>query len=60
MSTGSDRPVTSALNNLQGQFVTNQNIPAAAAPIVAVPTLVVYVLLQKQFISGLTVGSTKG
>ncbi len=40
--------------------MTNQNILAAAALIVAVPTLVVYALLQKQFISGLTLGSTKG
>jgi multiple sugar transport system permease protein len=60
MSTGSDRPITSALNNLQGQFVTDQNVLAAAALIVAIPTLVVYIVLQKQFISGLTLGSTKG
>jgi multiple sugar transport system permease protein len=60
MSTGSDRPITSALNNLQGEFVSNQNMIAAAALIVAVPTLVVYAVLQKQFIAGLTLGSTKG
>jgi multiple sugar transport system permease protein len=59
MSTGSKRPVTSALANLQGQFVSNQNLIAAAAMIVAVPTLVVYMLLQRQFIAGLTLGSTK-
>jgi multiple sugar transport system permease protein len=52
--------VTSALANLQGQFVSNQNLIAAAAVIVAVPTLVVYLLLQRQFIAGLTLGSTKG
>jgi multiple sugar transport system permease protein len=45
---------------LQGQFVSNQNLIAAAAMIVAVPTLVVYLLLQRQFIAGLTLGSTKG
>lgn len=28
--------------------------------IAAVPTLVVYVLLQKQFISGLSLGASKG
>lgn len=59
MSTGSKRPVTSALANLQGQFVSNQNLIAAAALIVAVPTLVVYLLLQRQFVAGLTLGSTK-
>jgi multiple sugar transport system permease protein len=60
ISTGNKRPITSALANLQGQFVTNQNMIAAAALIAAIPTLVVYILLQKQFISGLALGSTKG
>jgi multiple sugar transport system permease protein len=60
ISTGDRRPITSALNNLQGQFVANQNMIAAAALIAAVPTLVVFVLLQKQFIRGLSLGATKG
>jgi len=60
ISTGNKRPITSALNNLQGQFVTNQNMIAAAALMAAIPTLVVYVLLQKQFIAGLSLGSSKG
>ncbi len=59
ISTGNRRPITSALNNLQGQFVANQNMIAAAALIAAIPTLVVFVLLQKQFIRGLALGSTK-
>jgi multiple sugar transport system permease protein len=60
ISTGDKRPVTSALANLQGQFVANQNMIAAAALIAAIPTLVVYLVLQKQFIAGLALGSTKG
>jgi multiple sugar transport system permease protein len=60
ISTGDKRPITSALANLQGQFVANQNLIAAAALIAAVPTLLVYVLLQKQFIAGLALGSSKG
>jgi multiple sugar transport system permease protein len=60
MVTGSKRPVTSALANLQGQFVSNQNLIAAAAVMAAIPTLVVYMLLQKQFVAGLTLGATKG
>jgi multiple sugar transport system permease protein len=60
ISTGNKRPITSALANLQGQFVTNQNMIAAAALMAAVPTLVVYVLLQKQFIAGLSLGASKG
>ena len=60
ISTGNKRPITSALANLQGQFVSNQNMIAAAALIAAIPTLLVYVLLQKQFIAGLSLGSAKG
>jgi multiple sugar transport system permease protein len=60
MVTGSKRPITSALANLQGQFVSNQNLIAAAAVMAAIPTLVVYMLLQRQFVAGLTLGATKG
>jgi multiple sugar transport system permease protein len=60
MSSGDKRPVTSALANLQGQFVSNQNLIAAAAMIAAIPTLVVYLCLQRQFIAGLALGSSKG
>ncbi len=60
VSTGSIRPMTSALANLQGQFVSNQNMIAAAALMAAVPTLVIYLLLQRQFIAGLSLGATKG
>lgn len=60
ISTGDKRPVTSALANLQGQFVSNQNLIAAAALIAAIPTVLIYILLQKQFIAGLALGSSKG
>ena len=60
ISDGNKRPITSALANLQGQFVSNQNLIAAAALMAAIPTLVVYILLQKQFIAGLSLGSSKG
>ncbi|WP_329459140.1 carbohydrate ABC transporter permease [Streptomyces sp. NBC_01497] len=60
MQTGSNRPITAALNNLQGQFFVNNNLISAAALIVAVPTLVVFFALQKQFVSGLTLGANKG
>jgi multiple sugar transport system permease protein len=60
MKSGDKRPITSALNNLQGQFFTDTNLLAAGALLAAIPTILVYVFLQKQFISGLTLGSTKG
>ena len=60
MVTGDKRPITSSLNNLQGQFFTDNNLVAADSLMVALPTVFVYFLLQKQFIGGLTLGATKG
>jgi multiple sugar transport system permease protein len=60
MKSGDRRPITSALNNLQGQFFTDTNLLAAGALLAAVPTILVYIALQRHFISGLTLGSTKG
>jgi multiple sugar transport system permease protein len=60
MRTGDKRPVTSALNNLQGQFFVNNNLIAAGALLTAIPTLVVYFALQRQFVGGLTLGANKG
>jgi multiple sugar transport system permease protein len=53
-------PITSSLNNLRGQFFTDNNLVAAASVMVALPTLIVFLVLQRQFVSGLTLGATKG
>jgi len=60
MSTGAKRPITSALNNLQAEFFINYNLLAAGAVLAAIPTVLVFVALQRQFIRGLTLGATKG
>ncbi len=60
MRTGDKFPVTSALNALKGEFFTDLNLLAAGSIIVAVPTLVIFFALQKQFVSGLTLGANKG
>jgi multiple sugar transport system permease protein len=60
MFTGDKRPITSALNNLQGLFFSNTNLLAAGSILVAVPTILVFAALQKQFVRGLSLGSTKG
>ncbi len=57
---GADRPITSSLANLGGEFFTDDNLIAAASVYVALPTIVVYLALQKQFIAGLTLGADKG
>ena len=60
MSTDNKRPITSALGRLTGEFVTDYNLLAAGAMIAALPTLIVFFVLRKQFVGGLTLGSTKG
>jgi multiple sugar transport system permease protein len=57
---GDDRPITSSLANLGGEFFTDDNLIAAASMYVAAPTLIVYFALQKHFIAGLALGADKG
>ena len=56
----SKRPITSALGRLQGEYVTDFNLLAAGAIMAALPTLIIFLILKRQFVSGLTLGSTKG
>jgi multiple sugar transport system permease protein len=60
IQTGDKLPITSSLNNLKGQFFTDYNLLSAGSVLVALPVLIVFFALQKQFVSGLTLGSTKG
>jgi multiple sugar transport system permease protein len=60
MQTGDKRPITSALNSLEGLFFTNNNLIAAASLVAALPPLIIYFALQRHFIGGLTLGATKG
>ncbi|HEY1169102.1 MAG TPA: carbohydrate ABC transporter permease [Candidatus Limnocylindrales bacterium] len=57
---GDKRPITAALNNLSGAFFTDPTQLAALSVIAAVPTIVLYMILQRNFVRGLTLGSTKG
>ena len=58
--TGERRPVTAALHNLSGQYFTDSNLQAAAAVIVAVPTIVVFLVLRRHFVRGFTLGPWRG
>jgi multiple sugar transport system permease protein len=57
---GDKFPITSALNNLRGQFFTDYNLLSAGSVLIALPVLLVFFVLQKHFVAGLTLGSTKG
>jgi multiple sugar transport system permease protein len=60
IQSGNRLPITTAINNLQGEFLSNYNLLAAGAVITVVPTLIIYLALQRQFIAGLTLGANKG
>ncbi|RMF03995.1 MAG: carbohydrate ABC transporter permease [Chloroflexi bacterium] len=53
------KPVTAGLSTLQGQFITNWPLIVAGALIATLPTLLVFLFLQRYFIGGLTLGSGK-
>lgn len=53
------KPVTAGLATLQGQYVTDWPLITAGALLATLPTIFVFVFLQRYFIQGLTLGSGK-
>jgi raffinose/stachyose/melibiose transport system permease protein len=60
LSSESRRTIPLGLLNFQGQFATNYTGLAAGILIAVIPILVLYMLLQKYIVGGLTAGATKG
>ncbi len=60
LQSGDKFPITSSLNNLQGRFFTDYNLLSAGSVLAMLPVLIIFFALQKQFVSGLTLGATKG
>ncbi len=60
MRTGDKFPITSALNNLRGEFFTDYNLLSAGSVLIALPVVLIFFLLQKHFVAGLTLGANKG
>jgi len=54
------QPVTVALNNLAGSYFVEWNVQIAGALLVAMPTLMVYLILGKYFMRGLLAGALRG
>jgi glucose/mannose transport system permease protein len=54
------QPVMIALNNLSSTFSVAWNVLMAGALVAALPTAILYLVLGRYFISGLTAGSVKG
>ncbi len=55
-----ERTITLLLNEISSQAGVNYGLMAASVVLVVMPVLLVYVLLQKNIIKGLTVGAIKG
>ena len=60
IQSGDRLPITTGIKNLQGQYFSDYNLIAAGAIFTIIPTLVIYLLLQRQFVAGLTLGANKG
>ena len=54
------KPVTAGLATLQGQYVMDWTVIVSGALLATIPTIIVFIFLQRYFITGLTLGATKG
>lgn len=55
-----EKTITLLLNEISSQAGTDYGLMAASVVLIVIPVLVVYVLLQKHIIKGLTAGAIKG
>lgn len=53
-------PVCALLNDISSRYGTDYGLMAASVTIILVPVFIVYMLLQKNIIKGLTAGAIKG
>lgn len=53
------KPVTTGLASLRGEYIQAYNIQFAGTLIAVVPTVLLFLFLQRYFIQGLTLGSSK-
>ena len=53
-------PVIGGLKSLNGQWVAQWQLVSAGSLLAAAPPIVLFFLMQKQFVEGLTLGASKG
>lgn len=54
------QPVTAGLFSLNGQWIARWELVSAGSIMAALPPVLIFFLMQKHFIAGLTLGATKG
>ncbi len=61
LTQGSDvQPVTAGLFSLNGQWIAQWHLVSAGSIVAALPPVLMFFLMQRHFIAGLTLGATKG
>lgn len=61
LTQGADvQPVTAGLFSLNGQWIAQWHLVSAGSIVAALPPVLMFFLMQKHFIAGLTLGATKG
>jgi multiple sugar transport system permease protein len=53
-------PITVGVAGLKGQWTTAWNLVSAGSLLAALPSVLMFFLMQKHFVAGLTFGATKG
>ena len=53
-------PITAGLKSLNGQWITAYHLLSAGSIVAAIPPVIMFFLMQKHFIAGLTLGASKG
>ena len=56
----SAQPITAGLQALKGQWVASWQLISAGSIVAALPPVLMFFLMQRHFIAGLTLGATKG
>ncbi len=54
------QPVTAGLFSLNGQWIAQWHLVSAGSIVAALPPVLMFFLMQRHFIAGLTLGATKG
>lgn len=54
------QPVTAGLYSLNGQWIASWHLVSAGSIVAALPPVLMFFLMQRHFIAGLTLGATKG
>jgi multiple sugar transport system permease protein len=54
------QPVTAGLSSLNGQWIAQWQLVSAGSIMAALPPVIMFFLMQRHFIAGLTLGATKG